>query len=140
MKQQLLRGVFSDLPLEGYVYVVPVVYKLASFHGDWSSEAIGVEKDVVWHVFTEWAMSKCQQLREMGWFADCTDPASGLPLTTSRGPSIYDEVAAYATLTKCRVLDMYGCSLVEHPKWGQGVYLGTLVAACAKDTGIVEGV
>ncbi|CAB4422460.1 unnamed protein product [Rhizophagus irregularis] len=88
--------------------------------------AIDNEKDEKLEDFVGWGKEICQKLRDRGYWADLTDPCSGYPIFSERGPSIYPDVQGAVELLKYDLHNAGCCHILLHPKWGSKVYPGTL--------------
>ncbi|CAG8501196.1 3004_t:CDS:2 [Ambispora leptoticha] len=84
--------------------------------------------------FMEWGTSICEKLRQYGHWADITDPASGFPVFSSRGPSMYPDVQGAQQLLKYDVQNAGCCHILLHPQWGSKNYPGTLFTTADADT------
>ncbi|CAJ0640738.1 10973_t:CDS:2 [Entrophospora sp. SA101] len=99
---------------------------------------IDMEKDERLEHFVEWGKFVCKRLRERGYWADITDPASGYPILSEAGVSTYPDVQGSYELLKYDVLNAGCCSILLHPNWGSKVYPGTLFTDSNQDD-IIEG-
>ncbi|PKK76813.1 hypothetical protein RhiirC2_733357 [Rhizophagus irregularis] len=88
--------------------------------------AIDNEKDEKLEDFVGWGKEISQKLRDRGYWADLTDPCSGYPIFSERGPSIYPDVQGAVELLKYDLHNAGCCHILLHPKWGSKVYPGTL--------------
>eukprot|EP00741_Cyanophora_paradoxa_P014664 tig00020816_g14142.t1 len=84
------------------------------------------EKDRCLEMFIAWGKRVCEAVRAQGHWADVTDPCSGLPLLSERGNHIYSDVEALELLLRYKTVDIGGCRVLSHPKWGYRVYPTTL--------------
>ncbi|CAG8478206.1 13478_t:CDS:2 [Acaulospora colombiana] len=87
---------------------------------------IDKERDEKLENFVGWGKSICQGLRDRGYWADLTDPCSGYPIFSDRGPSIYPDVQGAESLLKYPTQNVGCCHILLHPRWGSKVYPGTL--------------
>ncbi|CAG8768628.1 14054_t:CDS:2, partial [Racocetra fulgida] len=72
-------------------------------------ERIDKEKDEKLEDFIEWGKEICQKLRDLGYWSDLTDPASGYPMFSDPGPSTYPDVQGAEQLLK---YDIYNAGKV----------------------------
>ncbi|RIA92502.1 hypothetical protein C1645_765004 [Glomus cerebriforme] len=84
------------------------------------------EKDEKLEDFVGWGKEICQKLKDRGYWADLTDPCSGYPFFSERGPSTYPDVQGAIELLKYDIHNAGCCHILLHPKWGSKVYPGTL--------------
>ncbi len=85
-----------------------------------------------------WAFHVVRRVRDAGWWADFTDPASGYPVrhchniclrrqvVGSQGSSFYPDVHGSQTLLKYDLVQVGGCAMLRHPRYGTRVYPATL--------------
>ncbi|KAI9217968.1 hypothetical protein BC828DRAFT_389870 [Blastocladiella britannica] len=59
------------------------------------------------------------------WWFDFTDPASGYPMLTAPGPSLYPDVHGAQALLRYDVMNVGCCKVLLHPTWGSKVYPAT---------------
>ncbi|KAJ2492034.1 hypothetical protein IWW37_001748 [Coemansia sp. RSA 2050] len=83
------------------------------------------EKDAKLHMFYRWGAELVCRLRENGYWADVTDPMSGLALFTSCGPSLYPDVDGAEILLRYAPFNLGSCFVLSHPQWGTHVYPAT---------------
>ncbi|CAG8463405.1 9171_t:CDS:2 [Acaulospora morrowiae] len=105
--------------------VIPVFLKCENEIVGIGSE-IDKERDKKLIDFVEWGKLICQKLRDRGYWADLTDPCSGYPIFSNRGPSIYPDVQGAEHLLKYSIQNVGCCHILLHPRWGGKVYPGTL--------------
>ncbi|KAJ3122828.1 hypothetical protein HK098_002442 [Nowakowskiella sp. JEL0407] len=78
------------------------------------------------------------QQHSPSYWADLTDPASGYPLFSPRGLSLYPDVDGAQRLLKYQT-DLVGCCrILLHPKWGTKNYPATMFTNAP--IGVVESV
>ncbi|KAJ1650182.1 hypothetical protein IWQ61_008949 [Dispira simplex] len=80
------------------------------------------EKDEMLETFLVWANIVRNSLVKAGHWADMTDPASGYPVHSSRGPSYFSDVAACQYLLKYPVMTTGCCNVLVHPRWETNFY------------------
>eukprot|EP00049_Salpingoeca_infusionum_P026801 m.27985 g.27985 ORF g.27985 m.27985 type:complete len:192 (-) comp9004_c0_seq1:2975-3550(-) len=94
------------------------------------------EKDLCLEQFVAFANLLCKRVNGLGYWADYTDPASGLPALGDRGVGVYPEVQAAQYLFKYDVINTGCCSLLSHPAFGTSVYPATLFSTAP--AGVLE--
>ncbi|RHZ80331.1 hypothetical protein Glove_137g126 [Diversispora epigaea] len=125
---QELKNIFPDIKdiLEKEkCLVIPIFLKCENDMVGIGSE-IDKEKDLKLNDFVEWGKLICQKLKDREYWADLTDPASGYPIFSNRGPSMYPDVNGAEQLLKYSIQNVGCCNILLHPKWGSKVYPGTL--------------
>ncbi|RKP14106.1 hypothetical protein BJ684DRAFT_15550 [Piptocephalis cylindrospora] len=126
--RRTLQLIFPSLPSgpdAPTLHILPTFQPTSCPILSWTPEA-AAEKDHLLLTFTTWANRLTLALHAEGHWADLTDPASGLPVHTQQGPSFYPDVEGAERLLRYATVDIGGCRLLEHPKWGSRVYPGTL--------------
>ncbi|KAJ1856879.1 hypothetical protein GGH12_000116 [Coemansia sp. RSA 1822] len=83
------------------------------------------EKDAKLHQFYRWSGEFVSRLRKHGYWADVTDPMSGMALFTTCGPSLYPDVEGAEVLLRYAPLNLGMCFVLLHPQWGTHVYPAT---------------
>ncbi|KAI9477439.1 methylmalonic aciduria and homocystinuria type D protein [Coemansia mojavensis] len=83
------------------------------------------EKDVKLHQFYRWGSDFVSRIREQGYWADITDPMSGMALFTNSGPSLYPDVESAEILLRYTPFNLGMCFVLSHPQWGTHVYPAT---------------
>lgn len=123
-----LKRVFPGVDAIDEVLVIPTFQKCRC---DLIADGPGpdAEKDRLLETFVRWATAVCKQLREKGYWADLTDPCSGLPVLSERGGSFYPDVIGGQMLLNYDMIDTGCCKLLSHPKWQTSTYPATLFAA-----------
>ncbi|KAJ1918726.1 hypothetical protein H4219_002448 [Mycoemilia scoparia] len=101
----------------------PTEHPMISYY-DGSQE----EKDEKLFNFYRWAALFVKHLKDRGFWGDATDPASGLPLFTTCGPSLYPDVEGAEMLLRYNTINIGCCGVVSHPTWGTKVYPATAFA------------
>jgi len=91
------------------------------------------EKDRLLESFVAWSRAICTKLRDMGHWADLTDPCSGLPVYTERGGSFYPDVIGGQMLLAYDMIDTGCCKLLSHPRWQTKVYPATMFTTAPLD-------
>ncbi|KAJ1980121.1 hypothetical protein H4R34_002579, partial [Dimargaris verticillata] len=99
-------------------------------HTSQSLVAIGPEvedekNEKLLHFFA-WGNAVVAHLRKRGYWADMTDPCSGYPVHSPRGPSFYPDIAGCQYLLKYSVMTTNSCCVMVHPRWGTNFYPATL--------------
>ncbi|KAJ1961021.1 hypothetical protein IWQ62_004010 [Dispira parvispora] len=80
------------------------------------------EKDEMLETFLAWANNVRDALVKAGHWADMTDPSSGYPVHSPRGPSYFSDVAACQYLLKYPVMTTGCCNVLTHPQWETNFY------------------
>ncbi|KAJ3192869.1 hypothetical protein HK101_005816 [Irineochytrium annulatum] len=91
------------------------------------------ERNLLLEYFFSWGKRMCYHLRKMGHWADLTDPASGYPMDTDRGVSLYPDVDGAAVLLKYATVQAGCCRVIAHPRWGTKCYPATLFTTAPFD-------
>lgn len=126
-----LERVFPGVELAS-CFVVPTFQECKSDMVS-NGDAQDREKDELLENFVSWARGICVKLREMGHWADLTDPCSGYPVLGERGPGWYPDVIGSQMLLGYDVIDTGCCKLLAHPKWQTKVYPATLFSTAPLD-------
>jgi len=128
--QRELKAVFPSLAKEGYdkVIIIPTFQRstvdLVNVGPD-----VEAEKERLLDNFMHWANSIVKLLRDSGYWADLTDPCSGLPVHTQRGSAIYSDVQGHSRLLhypSYNVGSIFPCIVITHPLWGSASYPATM--------------
>ncbi|KAL2912480.1 hypothetical protein HK105_208052 [Polyrhizophydium stewartii] len=121
-EMETLKGELKDL------LVVPTfqesVYDLVGI-----TPATNWERDVLLEYFLAFGKLFCGWLHERGFWADMTDPASGFPVYSDRGTSLYPDVDGCARLLRYATHLAGCCRVLDHPVWGTHSYPATMFAA-----------
>ncbi|KAK9723083.1 hypothetical protein K7432_002142 [Basidiobolus ranarum] len=99
----------------------PCVYDLVAV-----GEEVAKEKDDKLENFFDWATRVCKYLQEKGFWADFTDPASGYPAFSERGPSYYPDVIGAEMFLKYELVNAGCCQIMYHPIYGTKSYPATM--------------
>ncbi|KAI8620965.1 hypothetical protein BC830DRAFT_380064 [Chytriomyces sp. MP71] len=94
------------------------------------SEASNAERNLLLECFSSWGRYVITRIRSHGFWADMTDPASGYPVYTPRGTSLYPDVDGSSILLKYPTHLVGCCRIVSHPVWGTRNYPATLFTTC----------
>ncbi|KAJ1969628.1 hypothetical protein H4R35_006089 [Dimargaris xerosporica] len=120
-----LTNTSGSLPCDNPLLVVPTFQ-----HTSQSLVAIGPgvedEKNEKLLYFFAWGNTVIAHLRKRGYWADMTDPCSGYPIHSPRGPSFYPDIAGCQYLLKYSVMTTNSCCVMVHPRWGTNFYPATL--------------
>ncbi|KAJ2687907.1 hypothetical protein IWW39_002598 [Coemansia spiralis] len=117
--------VFPDVSgKESELLILPTFQRTESSMISYQAET-QVEKDAKLHMFYRWGAELVSRLRESGYWADVTDPMSGLALFTSCGPSLYPDVDGAEVLLRYAPFNLGNCFILSHPQWGTHVYPAT---------------
>ncbi|KAI9356975.1 hypothetical protein DFJ73DRAFT_821665 [Zopfochytrium polystomum] len=84
------------------------------------------ERNLLLEYFFMWAHEVCEFIHRTGHWADFTDPASGYPVYTPRGTTLYPDVDGSSRLLRYVTQDVGCCRVLSHPKWGSRNYPATL--------------
>lgn len=90
------------------------------------------EKDRLLEAFVDYAKQVCDAMRARGYWADYTDPASGL-LVMSPGQRVWPEIQSLERLLGYRMGQAAGCHILMHPKWGSRMYPATMFTDAPED-------
>ncbi|KAJ1936511.1 hypothetical protein EC988_008177 [Linderina pennispora] len=83
------------------------------------------EKDEKLHLFYRWGGELVGRLQAAGYWADITDPMSGMALFSHCGPSPYPDVEGAEILLHYRPFNIGCCFVLSHPHWGTHIYPAT---------------
>lgn len=83
------------------------------------------EKDAKLHLFYRWGAELVGKLQGKGYWADVTDPMSGMALFTKSGPSLYPDVEGAEILLRYNQYNLGNCFVLSHPTWGTHIYPAT---------------
>ncbi|KAI8924180.1 hypothetical protein BC831DRAFT_513577 [Entophlyctis helioformis] len=84
------------------------------------------ERNILLEYFMAFGRLFCGWLHERGYWADMTDPASGYPVFSDRGTSLYPDVDGCARLLKYATHLAGCCRVLDHPVWGTHSYPATM--------------
>eukprot|EP00842_Homolaphlyctis_polyrhiza_P002893 jgi/Hompol1/3604/HPOL_006674-RA len=84
------------------------------------------ERDILLEYFYAFGKLFCEFLHAHGHWADLTDPASGYPVYSDRGTSLYPDVDGCARLLKYATHLAGCCRVLDHPVWGTRSYPATM--------------
>lgn len=119
---------------EQQLWIIPVFQKcLVDILG--TGQAVEEEKARCLENFYLFGLSICRAVVQAGWWADITDPASGLPMLSSyssdEGPrGFYPDVHGCQRLLGYELTNCGCCAVLSHPKYGTRVYPSTIFAQC----------
>ncbi|KAJ2104093.1 hypothetical protein IW146_008717 [Coemansia sp. RSA 922] len=117
--------VFPDVVgKESELLILPTFQRTESSMLSYQAET-QAEKDAKLHMFYRWGAELVSRLREKGYWADITDPMSGLALFTNCGPSLYPDVEGAEVLLRYAPYNLGNCFVLSHPHWGTHVYPAT---------------
>ncbi|TPX37198.1 hypothetical protein SmJEL517_g00819 [Synchytrium microbalum] len=120
-----MRLVFPHLKESDRLLVVPTFQKAAHDLVAVTAET-NRERNLLLENFYEWARRVCEYLVERGHWADFTDPASGYPMYSPRGASLYPDVDGTVHLLNYASDQAGCCRILLHPNWGTRNYPATL--------------
>ncbi|KAI9502896.1 hypothetical protein BX070DRAFT_154719 [Coemansia spiralis] len=128
-----MRIVFPEIAgKEKELLIIPTFQKVASSMVSYHPETQD-EKDDKLNVFYRWGAELVTRLRKQGYWADITDPMSGMALFTACGPSLYPDVEGAEALLRYRLINIGNCFLLSHPQWGTHVYPATAFTLAPAD-------
>ncbi|KAJ1733071.1 hypothetical protein LPJ61_001740 [Coemansia biformis] len=117
--------VFPDvIGREGELLILPTFQKTRSSMVSYQAET-QAEKDAKLHLFYRWGAELVAGLRKRGYWADVTDPMSGMALFTTCGPSLYPDVEGAEILLRYTPFNLGNCFVLSHPHWGTHIYPAT---------------
>ncbi|KAI8808860.1 hypothetical protein BJ742DRAFT_806657 [Cladochytrium replicatum] len=118
-------------------FVVPLFWKSTCDLVAVTGES-NYERDILLECCFEFATRVKQLLssdnkngQEPRCWVDFTDPASGYPVWSPRGASLYPDVDGGVRLMKYNTVLAGCCKILQHPLWGTKNYPGTLFVAGA---------
>eukprot|EP01098_Paradermamoeba_levis_P006915 TRINITY_DN2869_c0_g1_i2.p1 TRINITY_DN2869_c0_g1~~TRINITY_DN2869_c0_g1_i2.p1 ORF type:complete len:211 (+),score=29.41 TRINITY_DN2869_c0_g1_i2:56-634(+) len=89
------------------------------------------EKDRLLENFFRWGNELRDLIQSKGFWADYTDPATGLPVHSSRGNLYYNDLEGISHLSPNFPRVWFGdCALLSHPTWGTAAYPATFFSSC----------
>ncbi|KAJ2857145.1 hypothetical protein J3B02_001186 [Coemansia erecta] len=109
---------------ESKLVIIPTFQKTSSsmISYDATTQA---EKDQKLQLFYRWGAELVSRLQKRGYWADITDPMSGMALFTTSGPSLYPDVEGAEILLRYKPLNLGNCFVLSHPSWGTSTYPAT---------------
>ncbi|KAI8319612.1 hypothetical protein GQ54DRAFT_265015 [Martensiomyces pterosporus] len=117
--------VFPDIVgRESELLFIPTFQKTKSSMLGFQGET-AIEKDDKLHLFYRWGAELVERLRNEGYWADITDPMSGMALFTTCGPSPYPDVEGAEVLLRYTPFNVGNCFILTHPHWGTHIYPAT---------------
>ena len=96
-----------------------------SFKG--SSRDILAEKDRLRSHFLRFGANLVFALQDRGYKSDLFDPRTGYPWLTQLGSMTLDDNAVVTALLNYPAVNYKDCSLLNHPRWSDRIYPGTIV-------------
>ncbi|KAJ1964518.1 hypothetical protein GGI12_001363 [Dipsacomyces acuminosporus] len=112
---------------EGELLFIPTFQKTKSSMLSFQGET-AMEKDEKLHLFYRWGAEFVERMQKEGYWADITDPMSGLALFTACGPSLYPDVEGAEVLLRYTTYNVGNCFILTHPRWGTHIYPATAFA------------
>ncbi|KAI8054466.1 hypothetical protein BDF22DRAFT_679223 [Syncephalis plumigaleata] len=94
---------------------------------------VELEKDERLETFFQIAESACRLLIKHGYWADFTDPSSGYPVYSPRGPTYFPDVVASELLLGYDALWTGCCKVLIHPRWDAKVYPASIFSNAPVD-------
>ncbi|KAJ2162345.1 hypothetical protein GGF46_000709 [Coemansia sp. RSA 552] len=123
--QREMRLVFPEVSgKESGLLVIPTFQATQSSMVGYDAET-QVEKDAKLHLFYRWGAGLVARLQELGYWADITDPMSGMALFSAAGPSPYPDVEGAEVLLGYAPFNLGCCFVLVHPQHGTHVYPAT---------------
>ncbi|KAA8499432.1 Methylmalonic aciduria and homocystinuria type D-like, mitochondrial [Porphyridium purpureum] len=113
--------------------IVPTFQKAAASLLSWG-DVQAAEKDRLLEEFLRWSKQVCDVLWAQGYWADVTDPCTGLPYYGTAGAQIYSDVHANMTILKYETENVGGCVVMAHPEWKYASYPATLFTTAPLET------
>lgn len=113
---------------DGRVWVVTLSQESRPDLANWGDEA-AFEKDLLLENFVALGNAVAALVSDASSGSLCvdfTDPASGHPMRSSRGPATYPDVEGALTFLKYPTVISGPCKMLSHPQWGTSVYPTTL--------------
>ncbi|KAJ2721367.1 hypothetical protein GGI07_004037 [Coemansia sp. Benny D115] len=110
---------------ESELIIIPTFQKTRSSMISYDAET-QVEKDDKLQLFYRWGSEAVERLQKEGFWADITDPMSGLALFSTSGPSLYPDVESAEILLRYKPFNLGSCFVLSHPNWGTNIYPATL--------------
>ncbi|KAF9585775.1 hypothetical protein BGW38_000788 [Lunasporangiospora selenospora] len=126
-----LATVFPEKELAG-LHVVPTFQKCRHEMVAWDAE-IAREKDDRLEDFICWSKALHEELEQLGYWSDMTDPASGYPSYCERGRDVYPDVEGCQMLLKYDWQNAGCCKILMHPIWGSRIYPATFFTTAPRD-------
>ncbi|KAF9919017.1 hypothetical protein BX616_002986 [Lobosporangium transversale] len=126
-----LATVFPSKDLSNLL-VVPTFQKCQHDMVAWDA-VIAKEKDDRLEDFVRWSTAIHQGLKELGFWSDMTDPASGYPTFSERGRDVYPDVEGCQILLKYDFQNAGCCKVLLHPIWGSKIYPATFFTTAPID-------
>ena len=105
-----------------------------SFKG--SSREVVAEKDRLRTTFLRFGANLIFALQDRGYKSELFDPRTGYPWLTQPGSMTLDDNAVVTALLNYPAINYKGCSLLNHPRWSERIYPGTIVTTASRS--IVE--
>ena len=96
-----------------------------SFKG--SEQEVVVEKDRLRTIFLRFGANLIFALQDRGYKSDLFEPRTGYPWLTQPGSMTLDDNAVVEALLNYPAINYKDCSLLNHPRWGDRIYPGTIV-------------
>ncbi|KAJ2704728.1 hypothetical protein FB645_003009 [Coemansia sp. IMI 203386] len=109
---------------ESELVIIPTFQKTSSSMISYDA-ATQIEKDQRLQLFYRWGAELVSRLQKRGYWADITDPMSGMALFTSSGPSLYPDVEGAEILLRYKPFNLGSCFVLAHPIWGTNIYPAT---------------
>ncbi|PVV04879.1 hypothetical protein BB560_000589 [Smittium megazygosporum] len=98
------------------LFIIPTFQKTKNPLIAYSKEN-DIERDVLLESFYSWGRQFVSRLADLGYWADIVCPASGLPVFSSSGSTIYPEVECCKKLLRYQTYNIGACNIICHPSW-----------------------
>jgi len=115
--------------------VIPTIQKCHNDMVSWGA-VVDKERDAKLEIFVSWGKAVAGKLREMGFWADVMDPASGFPIFSDRGNAMYPDVQGTQALLRYDVQNTGCCNVLLHPLWGSKIYPSTMFTTAGVEVAI----
>ncbi|OLY85702.1 Methylmalonic aciduria and homocystinuria type D-like protein [Smittium mucronatum] len=114
-----MKLIFPSLPKDKLsdLLIIPTFQKTSCSLIDWGGET-QEEKDRKLLNFYKFGYNLVTALNFFGYWADIICPASGLPVFTTSGSTIYSEVDCCKKLLNYSTVNVGMCNVITHPNWG----------------------
>ncbi|KAJ2363877.1 hypothetical protein IW150_006631 [Coemansia sp. RSA 2607] len=106
---------------ESELVIIPTFQKTKSSMISYGADT-QTEKDDKLQLFYRWGGELVSRLQQKGFWADVTDPMSGMSLFSTSGPSLYPDVEGAEILLKYKPFNLGSCFVLSHPHWGTSIY------------------
>ncbi|OMJ21163.1 Methylmalonic aciduria and homocystinuria type D-like protein, mitochondrial [Smittium culicis] len=112
--------------------IIPTFQKTFCSLVEWGEDTKN-EKDSKLLNFYAFGYSILTKLSSMGYWFDIICPASGLPVFTTSGSTIYSEVDCCKKLLNYNTVNVGMCNVISHPEWALSNYPATAFTTAPED-------